>query len=346
MKRNVLHSILFTLAALLCVSCGGNGWRNASGVAWGTRYNITYYADRELADSVTAQMRRIELAVSPFVKESNISRINAGETDRMSAEFAELFISSKRLNALSGGAFDPTVAPLIDLWGFGKTRPDTVTPDSATVKDMLQCVGIADCRIDKSVHLIRKDPRTQFDFSAIAKGYGVDAVAEMLERNGCENYMVEIGGEIRVKGHNPREQKWHLQIDDPVKSGISGHEALKVVELTDCSVATSGNYRNLRTLPDGSRVWHTISPVTGYPVASSTLSVTVVAPTCTMADALATACMVLPSQDAVKLVGSQAGVSALFVVDDGRGGTETFVAGPDVFTGAATAEAGAATTAL
>lgn len=323
--------MIFALGATLLASCARESWREAAGAAWGTQYRITYEADQDLADSVTASMRRIELTLSPFDKESNISRINAGQTDETSPEFAEIFMRSKRVNVLSGGAFDPTVAPLIDLWGFGKAAPVNATPDSATVREMLGRVGIAECHIDTLGHVVRKHPKTQFDFSAIAKGYGVDAVAAMLERNGSANYMVEIGGEIRVSGHNPRGEKWHLQIDDPVRSGIVGHEKLMVAVLTDCAVATSGNYRNLRTLADGSRVWHTISPSTGYPVKSGTLSVTVVAKTCTTADALATACMVMPVEKAVGLIESQPGVSALFVVDDNHGGAETFVAGPNVF---------------
>lgn len=324
--------VLFGGMMFFLTSCSGEAeWRSANGAVWGTEYHIKYKAEKELTDSIVAEMQRIDDGVSIFNKESNISKINSGETDSVGREFAELFIRSKRMCAISKGAFDPTVCPLVELWGFGSDSARAEAPDSAMVEYVRQRVGMDDCCIDAHGRLVRKNPRTQFDFGAIAKGYGVDAVAEMLERNGCNDYMVEVGGEVRVRGLNGRGEKWHLQIDDPVESGQTGHKKLMVVELTDCSVATSGNYRNLRELPDGRRVWHTISPITGYPVASSTLSVTVVAPTCTTADAMATACMAMSISEATKLVEIQHGVSALFVVDNGKGGVESFAIGEDIF---------------
>lgn len=334
MKINKYLLILFGGVVVFLTSCTQTAqWRRANGATWGTEYHITYKADRDLADSIIAEMRRIDMGVSAFNKESNICRINSGATDLAGREFADLFECSKRISAASHGAFDPTVYPLVKLWGFGADAVGSEAPDSATVRRVLRSVGMDSCYIDAQGRVVRKSADTQFDFGAIAKGYGVDAVALMLERNGCADYMVEIGGEVRVGGLNTRGDKWHLQIDDPLQSGFTGHERLMVVKLTDCSVATSGNYRNVRTLADGSRVWHTISPVTGYPVESSTLSVTVVAPTCAEADAIATACMAMKVDDVAQFIENQPGVSVLMIVDKGRGEAEQMVFGKDVFRG-------------
>ena len=326
---------LFFLAACLFVSCGEAApeWRHTGGAAWGTGYNVTYKANIDLADSVVAEMKMIEEAVSMFDPESNVSRINAGTTDTLSPICAEIFLRSKRLNALSYGAFDPTVAPLVKVWGFGpgNNGETAVEPDSSTLKWLLERVGIQECRIDVAGRIVRKHPRTEFDFSAIAKGYGVDRIGDMLRRNGCTDYMVEIGGEVTMAGRNERGELWHVQIDNPVKSGRDGHVRLALLETTNCSMATSGNYRNYRVLPDGHRVGHTISPITGRPVATNLLSVSVVAPSCMTADALATACMALSVPQATAMLRGQRGVSALLVVSDVGGAIDTLVVGDNIF---------------
>lgn len=332
MKQNNYLLILFSSIIIIFSSCSPESqWRRASGATWGTEYHIVYKSKTDLSDSIIAQMRRIDNGVSTFNKESNISKINAGVTDSAGREFTDLFVRSKRICALSNGAFDPTVWPLVDLWGFGADTIPSQAPDSAIVRYILQRVGLDSCSIDASGRLVRKNPRTQFDFGAIAKGYGVDAVAEMFDRNGCTDYMIEIGGEMRLRGLNEHGDKWHVQVDDPSTSGQSHHNKLLVMSISDCSIATSGNYRNLHTLNDGRRVWHTISPVTGYPVESSTLSVTVIAPTCAAADALATACMAMDVSEAAQMIESQPSVSAMFIVDNGHGGTDKFVFGQDLF---------------
>ncbi|MDO5396132.1 MAG: FAD:protein FMN transferase [Bacteroidales bacterium] len=332
MKHNIVFPVLFIAFLSMLASCARTPeWRRAEGVIWGTEYHIVYHSDKDLADSALAQMNRVDMGVSAFNPRSNLSMINAGKTDSVGEEFTEIFMRSKRLNAISRGIFDPTVAPLVDLWGFGKRTPSDSAPDPASVARMLQRVGIDSCRIDAQGHIVRKHPDTEFDFSAIAKGYGVDCVAEMLERNGCTDYMVEIGGEVRVGGRNEHGALWRIQIDDPNTSGIAGHERLAVVELTDCAVATSGNYRNVRTLADGRKVWHTISPRTGYPVETNIQSVTVVAPKCIVADALATTCMAGSVDEVRRIMRSYMDVSALLVVR-GRGDSMRFVTfGPDVF---------------
>lgn len=304
---------LFTGIVIFFASCSrGEVWHTDGGAVWGTVYTVKYLGDRELGDSVVATMRQVELSLSCFDKASTVSRINAGETDSVDAMFAHVFGESRRLSELTHGAFDPTVAPLVNLWGFGfREYGDNFIPDEAALDSALAMVGIGECGI-KDGRVMRKAQGTQFDFSAIAKGYGVDCVAEMLRRNGVENYMVEIGGEVRAGGVNDRGEEWRIQIDDPT-GGADEHRRLCVVPLKDCAMATSGNYRNFRRLADGTLVAHTISPQTGRPVQTRTLSVTVIAPDCLTADALATGFVALPAEEAMKIAKSLKNVSALFV---------------------------------
>lgn len=318
-------------ASLLLFSCSRSGeWRSAGGAAWGTTYHITYLSSRDLSDSVVAVMRGVELAVSTFEPQSVISRVNRRLTDTVSPMFAEIFRESRRVSAASRGAFDPTVMPLVNLWGFGyRDSLAGEEPDSALIARTLASVGIDACSVSPDLVLTRKSPSTEFDFSAIAKGYGVDCVADMLRRNGCSDFMVEIGGEVAVSGLNRRGEDWRVMIDDPT-APPDRHRKLTILSLTDCAVATSGNYRNFRTLPDGSRVSHTISPHTGRPVLSSTLSVSVIAPRCVTADAFATACMAMPFSEARAMIAAQPGVSVLFVIDRGSS-VDTVAVGPHQF---------------
>ena len=304
------------LVLLLCASCSrGDGWQRDTGEAWGTVYHITYRSPRSLHDSVRATMRAVELSVSPFEPQSRLSAINAGRTDTLDVLLRALVEESRRVSAISGGAFDPTVMPLVDLWGFGPAGRGS-EPDSAAIDSALATVGIHDCTLRPDGTIALKHPRTRLDFSAIAKGAGVDAVADMLRRNGVTDCLVEIGGEVAVLGTNPQGLPWHIQIDAPVDDpdGLR-HERMRVIPLAGGSaVATSGNYRNYRTLADGSRAGHIISPRTGRPVATPVLSATVVAPTCMLADALATAAMGMQPDSALLMASRLPRVAILMAV--------------------------------
>lgn len=314
------RSIVAAVVVAVCAAgCSGPQWQKTEGAAWATTYHITYRAPEPLDDSVTAVMRRVELSLSPFDAASAVSRINAGATDSVDALFERVFAVSQRINAASDGLYDPTVAPLVNLWGFGyKTKG--VEPDSAAVDSCRRLVDIASCRVDGG-RIVRGREGMEFDFSSITKGLGCDMVGEMLERNGATDYMVEIGGEMALRGRNPRGEKWHVMIDAPVDADTASalHNRMAVIEVTDCGVATSGNYRNFKLTPTG-RVWHSISPATGRPAVTELLSATVVAPTAMEADALATACMVMDAADALAMIEAMDGVEALLVGSDGAGG--------------------------
>ena len=285
--------------------------RKCSGSVWATSYNITYTAPTDLTDTILTTFSMVENSLSPFAKESLISRINRNESTETDSLLRRIFQASQEINRLSGGAFDPTVAPLVNLWGFGY-RNSSEPPTQSMIDSALAHVGISRCQLVNN-QIEKHSAKTEFNFSAITKGYGCDLVGEALSRNGAENYMVEIGGEIALKGTNPQGAPWHIQIDAPIAShDATQHTALKVIAITDCGIATSGNYRNYKETSAG-RTWHTISPITGRPVETTTLSATVIAPNCMLADALATACMAMPESEAVKMIESIEGASAMLV---------------------------------
>jgi len=318
--RFLVLSVIVTVM-LPVTSCVSNSasWHETSGAVWGTEYHIKYRADKSLDDTIISTMRSVESAVSAFDPGSEVSRVNRGEPVRVSPMFTEVFVESKRISELSSGAFDPTVAPLVNLWGFGYKKDghaDAGTePSAEDIRAALALVGISGCRINERGYVEKVNAATEFDFSAIAKGYGVDCVGAALSAAGATDFIVEIGGEVVVKGVNPSGYKWRVQIDRPDVSTLE-HSQLRVIGLSAGGVATSGNYRNYRLMNDGRRVGHTISPLTGRPVETSTLSVTVAAPTCMMADGLATACMAMSFDEARKMIQSLDGVWAFFVLAD------------------------------
>lgn len=301
----------------VAAACKGPAiYRSADGAVWNTTYHIVYQSDRDLRDSIVAAMKQVEASLSPFAGQSRVSRINRCETDTADAMLALIFRTSLRVNALSHGAFDPTVAPLVNLWGFGY-EPGMPEPSQQAVDSLLLTVGLTECSLDTATMILRKkSPATQFNFSAITKGFGCDMVGAMLARNGCENYMVEIGGEIALRGVNPRGEMWRVMVDAPVESDEAPvHEELTTVSLSDCGMATSGNYRNFRETGQG-RAWHTISPSTGRPAPTDLLSATVIAPTCMLADALATACMAMDSRSALEMIEATPEAEAILVTAD------------------------------
>ena len=295
-------------------------WRQMEGVTWNTTYHIVYHSDRDLSDSVRQVMRDIETSLSPFDPNSNLSAINSNLTSSADPTVAAVFVESQRVARLSGGLFDPTVAPLINLWGFGyrDSSPGSI-PTTAQIDSAMQLVGISECSISADGTVTKKHPDTEFNFSSITKGYGCDAIGRMLERNGCNSYMIEIGGEIALNGHNPHGRDWRIMIDTPVDNDSTiTHSPMSIINLTGCGVATSANYRNFRQTSIG-KTSHTIDPLTGQPITlegrdSMIVSATVIAPTAMTADALATACMIMSPSKALEMVDNEPTASALLAV--------------------------------
>ena len=289
-------------------------WINNSGITWNTEYNIKYCHHTNLSDSIISVLREVELSVSPFNKKSRITAINENRSDTLDGYLSRLYDKSVEINRESGGAFDPTVSPLVNLWGFGYEK--TGKANRQAVDSILMFVGIDKTR-KEGIRIVKSDGRTTFNFSAIAKGMGCDEVGKMLERNGVTDYIVEIGGEITAKGHNPKGQKWRISIDKPINANDTViHHSAGIVEITNCGIATSGNYRNYHTDSAGNKVAHTINPRTGVPEQSDVLSATVIAPDCMTADAYATTFMVLGLEKSKKLLDKHPEISAMLITSD------------------------------
>lgn len=299
MKRVYVFVPLISALFLTFASCRQD-FISSDGSAWGTTYHIVYSSDASLDDSISAVIERVNSGLSVFNPASQVRAVNENRLDSVDSDFAAVFALAQRVSQAAGGRYDPTVAPLVDLWGFGPSG-DRVVPDSAAVATALDAVGIGECALLPDGHLIKKSAATAFDFSSVAKGYGVDLMADMLERNGVENYMVEIGGEIAARGRNPRGQAWHIQVDAPCTDEL--HRRLEVVELGPdrMALASSGNYRNYRADSAGNVYGHTLSPLTGYPLQTQVLAATVGAASCALADAVATACMCSDPDEALQL---------------------------------------------
>ena len=283
---------------LLLVSCTEKAvFQKNSNLVFGTIYNITYqYAD-DLQAEIEAELQKVDGEFSMFNPQSTVARINGGDsTVERSAMFREIFELAQTVNKETNGAFDIHVAPLVNAWGFGFKHDQLPTPQ----------------QVDSLLKI-----RDQMDFSAIAKGYGCDVVARLLRSHGIENFMVEIGGEVVLSGHNDKGQPWHIGVNKPVENPEDG-ELQTVLSITDCAIATSGNYRNFY-YKDGQRYAHTIDPRTGYPVQHSLRSATVVAADCATADAYATSFMVLGLDSAQAVLNSHPELKAYLIYSDESG---------------------------
>lgn len=262
-----------------------------SGSVFHTVYHIKYEASELLTEKIDAEFQKFNLSLNPFNPNSIISKVNQNEPVEADDWFIEVFNRAKEVSDHSDGVFDITCAPLINLWGFGFSKMDSVTPQM--IDSIKQFVGYQRVRLDGR-KVIKDDPRVLLNCSAIAKGYACDVIARLLEREGIKNYMVEIGGEVAVKGVNQNGNCWRIGINKPEddSTGIK-NDIEEVVQLCKKGgVATSGNYRNYY-VKDGKKYAHTIDPRTGYPSEQSILSATIVAQDCITADAYATAFMAM-----------------------------------------------------
>ncbi|MDE6695441.1 MAG: FAD:protein FMN transferase [Muribaculaceae bacterium] len=314
MKR-FRHSSIFiiiTLFSLVVISSFSGcikdkTWQKSEGMIWNTIWHATYHGDSADIAAAIDSLKEAEKSLSIFDDRSLICYINKNESGPIDHHLLRVYEMSLKVNKMSKGLFDPTLSPLIEAWGFGENH--TPTADTALIANLLPSVGIDKTKVENGM-LIKSTPEMAFNFSAIAKGYGVDLAAKALEDKGCHDLMFEIGGEVVCRGHNPEGKKWRILIELPDEEYLK--EVFKnekkptfkdrlVVELNDEALATSGNYRNYHS-ESGQTYGHTISAKTGRPVKTDILSASVIAPTCMEADALATACMVMGSSDAMVML--------------------------------------------
>ena len=273
-------------------------YQHHQGFIFGTGYNVSYQADENLQPAIEAELAKVDGEFSMFNDSSTVSRMNRGEHPQPSPMFTEVYELAQTVSKETDGAFDITVAPLVNAWGFGFKNEQL--PTRKQVDSLL---------------LIRN----QFDFAAIAKGYGCDVIARLMQQRGIQNYMIEIGGEVITKGISPSRVPWRIGVVKPTEDTLgTGGELLATLNLSDCSMATSGNYRNFY-YKDGKKYAHTIDPHTGYPVQHSLLSATVLAPTCATADAYATSFMVMGLDKARELLSRHTELMAYFIYTDEQG---------------------------
>ena len=292
----------------------------SSGEMLGTFMQVTALTEAGsdvIYDRMMSLDKEAKASMSIFDESSLLSRVNRNETDSLDAHIIHCLELARRVTERSGGYYDVTVAPLVEAYGFaGKERSAEVNVDS-----LMQFVGVEKLSIENG-RLIKSDERVRIDFNSIAKGYVVDMAAEELETMGSENYLVDIGGEVRCRGRNPQGGAWRVGIETPYDgNNVMGGSIQQVISLTDCSMATSGNYRRFYLDAQGRKVAHTIDPRTGLSAVTDLLSATVIAPTCAEADAFGTMFMAMGSERAIALAREMAadGVMVYFIVA-GEGG--------------------------
>ena len=296
----------------------------------GTYYLIQWrgHTPSKIAVHIDSILHEINMAVSTYIDSSIISQVNATEDSAYilpthppkararSYHFMRNVQLADSIYRLSRGAFDPTVLPAVEFWGFGKRKSP---PDTDTLPDTIRrCLGMHRVAL-RGDTVVKALPCVQLDFSAIAKGYAVDVLASWLQSKGIQHFLVDIGGEVRAQGFRKDDQPWIIGIQNPHTQELSTLPALRL-QLFNRAVATSGNYRNFH-LRHGKKIVHTIDPRTGYPIATDILSASIVHPSCAVADALATACMVMGSAQALAWIDTLPNTEACLITSTAKGDT-------------------------
>lgn len=320
MKTTAVAATVAAAVMTALTGCTGNTgtFQSETGFIFGTVYNVKYQHTESLKDDITRELQLFDGSLSMFNDTSTISRVNRNEDIQPDTLFTNVIRRSLEISQATDGCFDITVAPLVNAWGFGFKHD--IEPDSTAIDSLMQMVGYDKIQLTPDGRVLKQDPRTMLDCSAIAKGYAVDIIASLLRRKGISNYMVDIGGEVDVAGHNPNGDLWHIGINKPQDDSLSVNSELQtVLAVSGVGIATSGNYRNFY-YKGGRKFAHTIDPHTGYPVQHSILSATVIASDCMSADAYATSFMVMGLDKAREFLSRHSGIEAYLIYsgDDGK----------------------------
>ncbi|MCQ2215019.1 MAG: FAD:protein FMN transferase [Bacteroidales bacterium] len=293
-----------------------------SGFVFGTAYNFRYQYDKSLNNEIRQVLDMYDNSLSTFNTNSTVSKINRNEHHQVDSFFTTVWNKAMEMNALSDGVFDVTIRGLSSHWRFAKGfLLDTISTEVydslvAGAKDVLPLIGMDKIRLQGD-SIVKDDPRIQIDMNALAEGYGIDVAAMTLEKFGVQNYMVEIGGELHLKGLSPSGSKWRIGIDSPSEdNNIFERQAQHIIEVTDCAISTSGSYRQFYYTADGKRISHTINPKTGFPIEHKTLSVTVIGPNTMTTDAMATIFMVIGHEKAIEMANSIDGIETLIIYEN------------------------------
>ncbi|MCK9410702.1 MAG: FAD:protein FMN transferase [Prolixibacteraceae bacterium] len=294
-----------------------------TGAAQGTYYAITYCSDNNenLQPAVDSLLKQFDLSVSEYLPNSVISRLNNNDTTATADQiFEKVFKKSMEVSTASNGAFDATVGPLVDAWGFGFSKKAKV--NQAMVDSLLTLVGYQKVRL-LGGKLLKTDLRIRIDFDGIAQGYTCDWLAQFFEKKGIHNYLIDVGGEVLGKGVKPDGQLWSVAIEMPAKNAGDERQIKTILLLKDKAITTAGSYRKYYE-ENGIRYSHTIDPSNGYPVKHSLLSVTVVADDCITADAYDTVFMVMGLEKSKAFLVNHPELQAYFISDDQHGGFTIF----------------------
>jgi thiamine biosynthesis lipoprotein len=328
-----LISKIIVLIWLVCLplSCSAEKEVVFSGRTMGTTFHIKVVAGyfkrtSGLQDKIDARLEAINQSMSTYIKDSEISCFNrfadVGKPFQVSDDFFQVFRKAEELYTLTQGAWDGTIKPLVDLWGFGQPKQMHRIPDNDSIQDLLMRVGFDGIRVSAEGALEKKHAALTLDFASIAKGYAVDQVAGLLRSKGIRNFIVEIGGELFAAGVRMNGQKWRVGVNVPDKNA-SYQDLYSVVRLSNRAMATSGDYRNFFER-DGVMYSHIIDPRTGYPVQNGVAGVTIIAPDCTLADGLATALVVIGREKGMALIEQLSNVEGLIIVRDPDGSLRDF----------------------
>ena len=291
-------------------------YQHDRGMVFGTVYHITYQSSKSLQKDIEAELAKVDASLSPFNERSIITAVNENRDTVVNKMFSDVFALAMKISDSTNGAFDITVAPLVNAWGFG--FKGGVMPSRHQVDSLKALVGYHKVSLSNG-RVSNTDPRIMLDCSSIAKGYGCDVVAKFLSAKGIDNYMVEIGGEIVTRGISEKRLPWKIGVTKPTDDSLNVNQEIQtIINVTDKAMATSGNYRNFY-YKNGRKYAHTIDPSTGYPVQHNILSSTVIADDCATADAYATAFMVMGLDKAKTILSRHPELMAYFILasDDG-----------------------------
>ncbi len=337
MLKSIKISVFF-LPLFLIAAFGYAKETLISGQTMGTTYHIkvvtsNYKKIFNLKEKIDKRLEEINKSMSTYRKDSEISQFNALKIPRqrfkVSLDFAQVIMESKRLYKLTGGAWDGSIYPLVNLWGFGMSERKNRLPAKEKIVRLLKDVGFDNIDLVDGRYLLKKKASISIDLASIAKGYAVDKVAELIKKEDIKNFLVEIGGEVYASGVRKDDKQWRIGINRPRKESPYD-EIYKIVTLKDKAFATSGDYRKFFEVK-GKRYSHILNPKTGYPVANGVVSVSIIADTCTFADGLATAVMVMGRKKGLELVNGLDGTECLIVVQDKNGFFKDFATSGFVF---------------
>ncbi len=319
------YLLVFILIAALHISCQNKKvYISNEGFIYGTTYHITYESSKgeDLQVEIEEEMNKLNYSLSTFDSSSVISKVNKNEEVKLDHYFLTVFNKAMEISEKTDGAFDITVAPMVNAWGFGFKNKEKIT--DKLIDSLKNITGYKKIRLEEG-KIIKDHPKTMLDGSAIAKGFACDVVGNFLKNKGCRNYMVEIGGEVVARGINKKGKAWSIGISKPDDYNFFANQKLKaIVKLPERALATSGNYRNFY-VEDGKKYAHTIDPKTGYPVQHSLLSTTVLADNCMTADAYATAFMVMGLDESIKLSETVPEIDVYFIYANEKGNYKTYI---------------------